>query len=73
MQFSKEYFLHLNFKDTIQIKYINKDKKTEKGKATPNNVQKEVQKLKTTLSQTNQNNKQLEAALRQKYVEYENV
>lgn len=29
--------------------------------------------MKTTLNQTNQNNKQLEAALRQKYVEYENV
>ena len=40
---------------------------------TPNNVQKEVQKLKTTLNQTSQNNKQLEAALRQKYVEFENV
>lgn len=60
-------------RDTIQIKYINKDKKADKGKPTPSNVQKDVQKLKGTLNQTNQNNKQLEAGLRQKYIEYENV
>ena len=36
-------------------------------------IQKEIQRLKQTLNQTTQNNKQIEGALKQKYIELENV